>query len=80
MNEVAAAGWYVCYFDDATRRTWHYFEENDVRSICGNASGYQRTIGDVVHAEAQNWYTREQCGKVCRSCMKRRLPIERTPF
>lgn len=76
MNALAAAGWYVCYSDDATRRTWHYFAHDANRTICGMGSSYQRTIGEVVHAEAQNWFTREQCGTVCRPCMKRRLPIE----
>lgn len=75
MTETFAAGWYLCYSEDATRKTWHYFEEGQLKSLCGIAAGYQRSIGQVERVDVASWFSIEQA-RHCRRCNRTRRPIE----
>lgn len=70
-----AAGWYLCYSDDTRRRTWHYFTERNLRSLCGSGSSYQRSIGDVEYSERMSSVALLKAGP-CRRCSRARRPIE----
>lgn len=70
-----AAGWYLCYSDDAKRVTWHYFESRASRSLCGSGSSYQRSIGAVEYAAQMSWFPLLK-GGACGRCTRVRRPIE----
>jgi hypothetical protein len=65
------AGWFICYSDDGTPGRWHYFNEKWLRSRCGMASSYQRSIGPVEHTPALSSVALMKAG-FCRGCDRTR--------
>lgn len=72
MAETDDAGWYLCYRDDGRPRAWHYFDRAWLRSRCGRASSFERSIGEVKHWPEISIVARMSPSPFCRGCDKTR--------
>jgi hypothetical protein len=77
MTPTREAGWYVCYSASGTRR-WHYFNADQLRSRCGQASGFQRTqdVTGEAHYTPQLSSVALTVAGFCHSCDRTRRKEE----
>lgn len=73
--QLFEAGWFLCYSDDATRKTWHYFDEGSSRSRCGSGASYQRSIGEVQRVPSMSGFALQVAG-FCQRCDRTRRAEE----
>ncbi len=74
-TELQEPGWFLCY--SPGRQTWHYFRAGQLRSICGRAASYQRSVGVIERSEVMSSLARMRAG-ACQSCERVRLREETT--